>query len=596
MKRTLYSTLFTFFFFTHFLAAQNIIFQEEFALGIPNTWTNNAIQPNNPDLKWQWSVDGEAPDGAWWLDRPALFSPSIANGCAYFDSDYYQTGGTAADWGNGPIPGPHTVELVSPVIDCSNASNLILKFHQYFRPFQAEGYVSVSGDGGLSWTDFDVNAGIGANVATEHYNVRFADISAIADGSANVQVKFVFSGTAYIWLIDDVVVAEKPTDQLDLPVSVRPPFYGIPKSQLGSYALGGAVCNEWGTDAQPDVTYNMNWLDENGDIVHGDQAVLPADLPTDSCEIMLFDTDFDATVLPEGTYTLSSNVTSSNPNAFNSDFYLDEFVVTDSTFQKDHTYLTEGATGANSTPWQIGYDFPIINGGYSVYNIEAAFSGNIDNVTVLVRLYEILNSDFGSLVFDELKIVGIGFVGLTTGDTYQLANFEMTDWDTGDPGVALEAGKQYLVTAGVEDSPNVFLAMGYDIDYSLSGWSSHMAILGEDLFTSGFGEMRYAPVIRVHLRGQPSAANDLNANIGSLKLSPNPAADFTQLQVDLKEKAQQVDVRLMDVAGQLLQQWQYDKLQEFNVPISTEGLVNGVYMVEVRTERGRKTVRLNVVK
>lgn len=596
MKRTLYTICFFSFFTTSFLAAQNIVFQEEFALGIPSTWTNNAIQPANPDLTWQWSVDGEAPDGAWWLDRPALMSPSIANGCAYFDSDYYQTGGTAANWGNGPIPGPHTVELVSPVIDCSNASNLILKFHQYFRPFQAEGYVSVSGDGGMNWTDFNVNEGIGANVATNHYDVRYADISAVADGSANVQIKFVFSGTAYIWLIDDVVITERPANQIDLPVSVRPPFYGIPKSQLGSYALGGAVCNTWGTDAQPDVTYNMNWLDANGDIVHGDQAFLSSDLPTDSCEIMLFDTDFDATALPEGTYTLASNVTSANPNAFNSDFYLDEFVVTDSTFQKDHTFLTEGATGGTSTPWQIGYDFPIINGGYTVYNIEAAFSGNIAGVTAVVRLYEITNPDYGSLVYDELKTVGVGFVGLTADDGYQLINFEMTDWDTSDPGVALEAGKQYLVTAGVESAANVFLAMGYDIDYSLSGWSSHMAIIGEDLFTAGFGEMRYAPVIRVHLRGQPSAANHLNAKIGELKLSPNPASDYSQLQIELVKITKQMDVDLYDIFGKKLQQWSYENVQQMNLPIPTNQLANGEYIIKVRTEMGIKSVRLNVMK
>lgn len=592
--KNLLSLLLAFFAFANFLASQNIIFQEEFAGGIPATWTNNAITPANPDLTWEWSIDGEAPNGAWWLDRPAILSPSIANGAALFDSDYYQTGGNADDWGMGPIPGPHVVELVSPIIDCSGASDLILKFNQYYRPFLADGYVSVSGDDGATWTDIFVNADVGTNIATNYFDVRFADISDVADDNPNVRIKFVFSGTAYVWLIDDVIITERPQHQIDLPVTRRPPFYAVPKSQLGAYDLGVGVCNRWGTDAQPDVTAAQNWLDSNGDLVYGGQSFFQGDLPTDSCSLMEIPDPFDASILPVGTYTLASSVSSSNQNAFQSDFYVEEFVVSDSTFQKDHTFLTEGATGANSAPWEIGYDFPIVADGYKVFTVDAAFSGSIANQDVQVKIYEITNPNFATLNIDELLQVGYGQLTLGEEDGYVMKSFDMFTWPDLDAGVPLEAGKQYLVTGGTSSPSSIFLAMGYDIDYAQSGWSSHMAIVNGTLFTEGFGESRYAPVLRVHLRGEPSATSDRVTDIGELGLSPNPASTSTTLSVGLPQVADELEVRLTDLFGRTLSTQYFSASQNLNVEIPTADLPAGQYLVEVRTEQGREVVKLMV--
>lgn len=586
-KRTLTSLLIFLFFQMGF--SQEILFQEEFAGSIPDTWTNNAISPANPELTWEWTVNGEAPTGAWWLGRPAILSPSIANGAAVFNSDFYQTGGEAANWGAGPIPGPHAVELISPIIDCSNGSDLILKFNQYYRPFIADAYVSVSGDAGATWTDIFVNDDVDVNIATNYFDVRFADISDVADGSPNVQIKFVFEGTAYVWIIDDVVIAERPAHQIDLPVTRRPPFYAVPKSQLGSYELGVGACNIWGNESQPDVTASMNWLDEAGELVYGAQAFAAGELPVDSCELLEFSDAYDASSLPVGTYTLASNVSSSNVNAFPSDFYLEEFVVSDSTFQKDNTYLTEGATGATSAPWEIGYDFPIVNGGYKVYGVDAAFSGNIDGQQVEVKIYEITNPDFATLNIDELVQVGYGFHELTADDGYVLKTFEMFNWPDLDPGVPLEAGKQYLVTGGTSSPNSIFLAMGFDIDYAASGWSSHMAIINGDLFTGGFGENRYAPVLRVHLRDETTGVSAREKEIGELVISPNPANVQASVKFKLFETAKELNIQLMDASGRLVFSQKMEEVKEQSILLETADLSEGTYFLELSSEKGRST-------
>lgn len=114
------------------LSAQNIVFQEEFDGGILANWTNNPISPDTAALTWEWSADGTA-IAALWLDRDGLLSPSIENGCALFNGAYYHSEDSFDSWGAGPFPGPIDIELISPINDCSNASNLILKFNQFFR-------------------------------------------------------------------------------------------------------------------------------------------------------------------------------------------------------------------------------------------------------------------------------------------------------------------------------------------------------------------------------------------------------------------------------------------------------------------------------
>ncbi|NRB53201.1 MAG: HYR domain-containing protein [Saprospiraceae bacterium] len=185
----------------------SLIWEEQFDGGIPNTWTLSSF-PTGAD--WAWSSDGTADDvsvnGSTYVARfisigSPIQSPSVANGCAQFNSDAFAYNGTSIA-GFGPFPAPHNSSMTSPSINCTGLSSVTLQFNQYFRRFASQTIVSVSNDGGSTWTDFEVNTAF--PVITPPDDVQMIDISAIAGNQSDVKVRFTFSGNLYFWLVDDV--------------------------------------------------------------------------------------------------------------------------------------------------------------------------------------------------------------------------------------------------------------------------------------------------------------------------------------------------------------------------------------------------------
>ena len=111
--------------------------------------------------------------------------------------------------------GAFDVELRSPVVDCTDASNLVLSFNINYQNYAGDDtfQVDVSNDGGTTWTNvltwqedhggFDALPGVPVAL----------DISSLADGQSQVMVRFryfdVDSG-AWDWYVqvDDVELAE----------------------------------------------------------------------------------------------------------------------------------------------------------------------------------------------------------------------------------------------------------------------------------------------------------------------------------------------------------------------------------------------------
>ena len=56
-----------------------------------NDWTVAAL--SDPDALWVWNATGDALDGAYSSGSGAINSPSVSNGAAVFDSDFYDNGG-----------------------------------------------------------------------------------------------------------------------------------------------------------------------------------------------------------------------------------------------------------------------------------------------------------------------------------------------------------------------------------------------------------------------------------------------------------------------------------------------------------------------
>ncbi len=146
---------------------------------------------------WQ-NVDNVGSGQVWEFNNPGerdITGAGFDSDFAILDSDNYGSG-------NG-----QDADLITPAIDCSNASNVMVSFDQSFREYgESVGTLAVSNNG-TDWTDvYVVEADSGYPNPAVH--VAF-DISAVAAGQSTVYIKWNYVGDwAYWWAIDNVEVYE----------------------------------------------------------------------------------------------------------------------------------------------------------------------------------------------------------------------------------------------------------------------------------------------------------------------------------------------------------------------------------------------------
>ncbi len=151
-----------------------MVFSENF-----NTW---------PLVGWT-IVDGGTAGFTWMgASTPAL--TGATGQWAVANSDAAGSGSTFLD------------DLISPAINLSGTSSVILSFRHYYRHLSGSGAVAISNDGGTNWTNVATYTASSTNGAIANIN-----ISAVAGGQSNVLIRFRYtSGWDWYWLIDDVTV------------------------------------------------------------------------------------------------------------------------------------------------------------------------------------------------------------------------------------------------------------------------------------------------------------------------------------------------------------------------------------------------------
>ncbi len=212
-------------------------------------WTSKGIASGDPakvtSTHWDWTRNGKGDRGNFWGTRTALASPSLANGSAIFNSDFLD------NLGAGVSPTPHSGELISPIINATGYSNIVVEFNQYFRKFESECFIQYSTDGGTTWSrsvrvfpnnDLKINQETynsfnSAN--TDSTKVKVALPRSV--GTANFRIKFIFDGVGpagdnqgyYFWIIDDVKLTNERYYNVRMdPFYAIPPNAYTPKEQL----------------------------------------------------------------------------------------------------------------------------------------------------------------------------------------------------------------------------------------------------------------------------------------------------------------------------------------------------------------------------
>ena len=186
-------TLLAFTLATFFANAQ--VLTEDFSsategLAFPNGWTTSIAPGSSGD----WVIGNTANTGvpAWGGD-----TGMISGGCdglyALLDSD---------GLGNGFS---QNASLVSPVMDLTGYSDLILKFNHHFRQYQSSiAYVEGTSNGGTTWTEL-------ASYTADTEGLTSVDMLTLAGNSA-VQVRFRYVGAwEYYWGVDNIEVTQCTT-------------------------------------------------------------------------------------------------------------------------------------------------------------------------------------------------------------------------------------------------------------------------------------------------------------------------------------------------------------------------------------------------
>ncbi len=166
--------------------------------------------------------------------------------------------------------------LISPVIDLSGYTDLILKFNHHFRVFNSNadyGYVEASINGGSTWQNITTFTGA-INYVAE--GLTTVDISAFA-GNPAVQIRFRYVGAwGYYWGIDNVEVTQctvsqptavtVPTLPLDAATDVQISYNG---DTNGDGIDDNTISFEWPSDPADEInsyTFNLGLTPNGNDI------------------------------------------------------------------------------------------------------------------------------------------------------------------------------------------------------------------------------------------------------------------------------------------------------------------------------------------
>lgn len=604
-----------------FLFSQNVIWEEQFDGGIPITWQ---IGPGAPEgAVWQWSstgmannavVDGENIAALFWLNRGPIDSPSVANGCAMYNSDVYDGGGIGV--GAGPYPGTHSGSLTSPSIDLTGQEAVTLVFHQYARANapMVSTLVEVSNDGGETWIDFPFNEEIVGNGSTEPNDMVILNISSAAANQADVKIRFTWNGRYYFWLIDDVQIVETPKYNLALG------DYQYPPSSFAQPALhwetdtmyfSADVSNIGGEDQTNVVLKVIVSEGETGITIYQDSVVRDIIEVDSTYTLSIAEAYIPDNIQSHDTYRFTYDVYSLDANEPDFDpsdnFAAERFYGTNQMFAKDDGVGIGGIRPQNAELWELGNLYEISPNAWWIYGFTVgiraarnAADGPMDGVEASVFLQKIDDSsvapnfDGFDTNFPTTSLEAVGFNTVTFPEGYQnydLLTVDLLDINTFNSGVQLEPGTRYILSVQYSGAnANVFHGVDDDINY----FQVSTVLATDQWFLGGFGPSE-AAVIQLNPEMIILDAEEEVLPEHVLRLSPNPTSDFLNVDLDLTTSEDAL-ITVASMDGKILDMIELEDIQQHSFQLDIQSYANGTYWLRVGTKEGTRTKKFVIIK
>ncbi|MCX6225457.1 MAG: T9SS type A sorting domain-containing protein [Bacteroidia bacterium] len=577
--------------------------------------------PTDNGYNWHWWGNDSLVDSKYTREPPMRSTTAENGNLCLFLSRYNEF---LTDW----IDVNNSV--VFPKFDCSAHGTVVVSYETCFMCYEDNStwkmFMEVSVDDWLHSAQYDVSFGVNHKGRPEKTTpgkpvIFQANISDVAAGQPNVQIKFIWKETgAYFWQIDDFKLSEAWDNDLQMKfaqmewndgddVTKMTPLFMIPKSQLAgnSFTNFKAAAINFGEYDQEDVYFEVDITKNSQNIFHKEGAKKNIfTLVTDTTEItdLFTPTEFGHYKV---VYNYKAKDADNTPENNTKEAY---FNVMDSVFSHADGTAEEACNwgietyNENNLPMlnhAVGVKYHIFN-DCEVNSISAYISGGIaDGLTDFrFALYYVQADSDPTLPFELLTTDYVVYDSTMIGKwvTMQLGKDGESEF--------LSAGD--LVYAAVEynNQHTEYLIQRYDsfkigADYSFkvldpvsvgkgdaAGWS-----------TGGFISERNL-MIRLNLNehnnivdgvDHSTAINELGQNF------PNPYSRATSISYKL---ADQSPVRLIirDITGRIIQH-RSEGIQAAGVHtinLDAAGLDPGVYFYTLNAGNFKETKRMTVSK
>ena len=535
---------------------------EDFSGGIPATW-NNGSTPTPPVISAPWVYRGAnttpnvstGSQGAYAGTNGPIQSPTASNGFVIFDSDYYDNGGTAGNFGagqypcnsiTGGAPTGHVGTLTTDSIDCSMYTDVTMVFNSFYREYTGIAKVAFSIDGGITFTDtVEVHPEIEVNERTESdYQVMVRFPQNIA-GNSNVMIQFIYDGTIlyntiyngyYFWMIDDIELMETPAHLIDLSsetfggwwvgyqstgdLGIDYTFNPINQAQVNPYRFEAVVANN-GSSAQTNVTMHI-------DVQNGGTSVFSTYSNPITLNVMANDTLVTPTFTPStlGYHQIEYWVTSDSfPTT---DTIGRGTVVTDSVYAVDFDWDSDGANAGG------GYYLGRSCGGQSLGNaFDMYVNDQVTSISFHVNDQSVAGANIAVLLYEiDPMVTPYAPIYLGQSDDYTLTQSDIDSWVTvafSDP-LDVYAGTTYIAAVqGYANPVDTSLISSTSNDNTLSFVQDN----GCDIGSGGFGYWYTTsdiPMIRMNFNQAVLSIDEIF--IGDVAIHPNPNNGVFGLEIN----------------------------------------------------------------
>lgn len=543
----------------------NQIWMEDFENGIPASWTNEEMSgiasweyrgPNtSPDffIGSRGSCIPEGQDGS-----VPIQSDSWDNGFVIFDSNYWDDNiGPCIDgFGTGPSPAPHAAALSTGSIDLSSHATANLMFTQYFKEWTNNTTAKVQGsiDGG-EWTDL-YTITLESGNSTQPNEVVIIDISEIAGGHEDVKIRFLFEGTYYYWMVDDVVIFEPDVNNMEFQDANYGNYdvfneenetgfeyleYSMYPQDMSPYLYLSAHALNVGSDTQNNVVLDVKIENVDTEQIIYQETTTPQNV---------FPQTNQGFVLPEfqmpsetGDYRITYEVTQDQVDDEPENNIEESLIsITDVVYARDNRE-TEGIFVPSSI-----YD----GSQYEVGNMFVITEDNMEAHSISIGVG--VGSQVGSLVYGAIYKLDISqgvtpvFVAQTeSAPVYwealnTIGESDMMVLPFTEP-LTLHKDSAYLVMAGSESGPQDVLFTSSGVPPAYSSWAK--------FFPNSIGYLLGTPMVRLNFG---EVVDVVEYDLNSLDVHqnfPNPFSDQTAIQYSLDIPGN-VTIDVHDVMGRLL--------------------------------------------